>query len=180
MKDNKSNFVLYILGGITVIWIALIIAPIANGGLMEIVKKLPEKMNNPFNLEFCKDSIRTVFIFLFIYILGIGIYISSKRNYRRGEEYGSAIWGIARVVNKKYMQKPETENKILTQNVKIGLKAQKHRRNLNTLVCGGSGSGKTRFFVKPNIMQCNCSYVVLDPKRRDFKRYRKLARGKWI
>ena len=180
MKDNKSNFVLYFIGGIAIIWIALIIAPISSGGLMEIIKKLPEKMNTPFNIEFCKDSIRTVVIFLFIYVLGIGIYISSRKNYRRGEEYGSAIWGTARAVNKKYMQIPETENKILTQNVKIGLKAQKHRRNLNTLVCGGSGAGKTRFFVKPNIMQCNCSFVVLDPKRRDFERYRQFARKKWI
>ena len=90
--------------------------------------------------------------------------MSSKRNYKRGKEYGSAKWGYAKQLNNKYKQFPKSENKILTQNVRIGLKAQKHRRNLNVLVVGGSGAGKTRFFVKPNIMQCNSSYVVLDPK----------------
>lgn len=179
MKD-KSNIVLYCFGGIIVIWLALLIAPYLSGGIIEIIEKLPEKMNTPFNIEFCKDSLKTVFIFLFAYILGIGIYISTRKNYRRGKEYGSAIWGIAGQVNKKYMQKPKTQNKLLTQNVSIGLKAQKHRRNLNTLVCGGSGAGKTRFFVKPNIMQCNCSFVVLDPKRRNRKRYRLFARKRGI
>lgn len=166
MKD-KSNIILYFFGGIVVIWLALIIAPYINGGLITIIEEVPKKMNTPFNIEFCEDSIKTIFIFLLAYILGIGVYISTRKNYRRGEEYGSAIWGIANQINKKYRQKPSNQNKLLTQNVKIGLKAKKHRRNLNTLVCGGSGAGKTRFFVKPNIMQCNCSYVVLDPKRRN-------------
>lgn len=134
MKD-KSNLVLYCFGGIVVIWLALLVAPYVNGGLMEIIEKVPEKLNTPFDIEFCKDSLKTIFIFLFAYILGVGVYVSTRKNYRRGEEYGSAIWGRASQINKKYSQKPQTENKILTQNVKIGLKAQKHRRNLNTLVC---------------------------------------------
>ena len=68
------------------------------------------------------------------------------------------------MINKKYMQKPFENNKILTSQVSIGYNAKKHRRNLNTLIIGGSGAGKTRFYAKPNIMQCNTSYVVLDPK----------------
>ena len=175
MKDRTSNLVLICFGGIIVIWIALLIAPFIEGGLIDIMKYLPEKLNSPFKIELCKNSLKTVLIFLFVYFIGIGVYFSSRKNYRRGEEYGSAIWGNAKKVNKKYMQKPENQNKILTQNVNIGLKAQKHRRNLNTLVCGGSGAGKTRFFVKPNIMNCNCSYVVLDPKRRNIERYWKIA-----
>ena len=176
MKDRTTNIVLVCFGGVVIIWFALLTAPFVSGGLFEIIEKLPEKLNSPFDIEICENSLKTVLIFLLVYFLGIGVYLSSRKNYRRGEEYGSAIWGIARAINKKYKQKPENQNKILTQNVAIGLKAQKHRRNLNTLVCGGSGAGKTRFFVKPNIMQCNCSYVVLDPKRRDFKRYRTFIR----
>ena len=145
MKD-KTNIVLICFGGIVIVWLALLIAPYISGGIVEIISKLPEKMNEPYNIEFCKDSIKTVFIFLCAYALGIGIYLSTRRNYRRGEEYGSAVWGNAKQVNKKYMQKPETQNKLLTQNVKIGLKAQKHRRNLNTLVCGGSRSRKNEIF----------------------------------
>ncbi len=117
MKD-KTNIALYILGGIGVIWFALLVAPYLSSGLIGIINNLPTKMNTPFDIEICKDSLKTVFIFLLCYLLGIGIYISSKRNYRRGEEYGSAIWGIASQINKKYMQKPQYNNKILTQNIK--------------------------------------------------------------
>lgn len=77
---------------------------------------------------------------------------------------GSAVWGDAAKLDRKYRAVPDTENKILTQNVRIGLDGRKHRRNLNVLVCGGSGSGKTRFYCKPNLMQANTSLVVLDPK----------------
>ena len=66
--------------------------------------------------------------------MGVGIYFSTRRNYRRREEHGSAKWGSASAVNKKYAQQPKSENKLLTQNVAIGLNAKKHRRNLNTLV----------------------------------------------
>ena len=116
MKD-KTNIVLYILGGIGVIWFALLVAPYLSSGLIGIINNLPTKMNAPFDIEICKDSLKTVFIFLLCYLLGIGIYMSSKKNYRRGEEYGSAIWGIASQINKKYMQKPQYNNKILTQKV---------------------------------------------------------------
>ena len=85
---------------------------------------------------------------MLVYGLGIGVYISSKRNYRRGKEYGSAIWGIAKQINKKYMQFPKSQNKILTQNVMLGLDARKHRRNLNVLVVGGSRSRKNKILWK--------------------------------
>lgn len=85
------------------------------------------------------------------------------RNYRRREEHGSAKWGSPSAVNRKYANKVKTENKILTQNVAIGLDGRQHRRNLNILCCGGSGAGKTRYFAKDNIMNCNTSFVVLDP-----------------
>ena len=120
--------------------------------------------NNPFHIEVCEDSVKTVLILLLCYGMGIGIYFSTQRNYRRREEHGSAKWGNARAVDKKYRQSPYSDNKLMTQNVRIGLNAKKHRRNLNTLVCGGSGAGKTRFYCKPNLMQCNTSFVILDPK----------------
>ena len=86
------------------------------------------------------------------------------KNYRRQEEYGSAKWANTSLANKKYAEKEYFKNKLLSQNVRIGLNGKKHRRNLNTIVIGGSGAGKTRFYGKPNIMQCNTSFVVLDPK----------------
>ena len=99
-----------------------------------------------------------------IYGFSLLIYHYTKPNYRRRVEHGSAEWGEAQKISKKYSQSPREMNKILTQNVEIGYDAHKHRRNLNTLVVGGSGAGKTRFYAKPNIMQGNTSFVVLDPK----------------
>ncbi len=164
-QDNRKAALVFGLFGIfPVIWLGLLIAPAVSGGLPEIVKAFPVAMNDPFSIMFCEDSLKTVLIFLCAYGLGIGIFLSSRRNYRRGEEHGSAKWGDARAVNKKYRAKRPEENKLLTQNVRIGLDGRKHRRNLNTVVIGGSGAGKTRFYAKPNLMQANTSFVVLDPK----------------
>lgn len=92
MKD-KTNIVLYILGGIGVIWFALLVAPYLSSGLIGIINNLPTKMNAPFDIEICKDSLKTVFIFLLCYLLGIGIYISSKKIIdaakNTGQQYGA-------------------------------------------------------------------------------------------
>ena len=163
-SDKKASLILALCGIVPVVWFALLTAPYVSGGLVEIVRNLPQAMNTPFSITVCADSLKTVLIFLLAYGMGIGIYLSTRRNYRRREEHGSAKWGDAGAINKKYRDKDPTENKLLTQNVRIGLDGKKHRRNLNILVCGGSGAGKTRFFCKPNAMQCNTSFVVLDPK----------------
>ena len=162
--DKKTGLILSVCGIVPVIWLALMTAPYVGGGLVEIIRGLPVAMGNPFQITVCEDSVKTVLIFLLAYAMGIGIYLSTRRNYRRREEHGSAKWGDAGTLNKKYRDKDPTANKLLTQNVRIGLDGKKHRRNLNILVCGGSGAGKTRFFCKPNAMQCNTSMVILDPK----------------
>ena len=154
----------YCIGLIPTIWLGIIIAPSLSGGLPQIIKDFPKIMENPFNFTWCDNSIKAIIICIIIYIMAITIYISTKKNYRRREEHGSAKWGNATEVNKKYKQTPIDKNKILTQNVCLGLNGKKHRRNLNVLVCGGSGAGKTRFYCKPNVMQCNTSMVILDPK----------------
>ena len=163
-KFSKTNIILYLIGIIPVVWIALLIAPYTADGLASTVKNFSEVMNNPIHISFCEDSLKTVLIFILIYALGIGIYLSSEKNYRRREEHGSAKWGKADTIKKKYADKNTAQNKLLTQNTAIGLDGREHRRNLNVLVCGGSGSGKTRFYAKPNIMQANTSFIVLDPK----------------
>ena len=103
---NKNNKALYLIGVIPTIWIALLIAPSIHGGLPTIIKDFPKAMENPFSIVFCHDSIKTIFIFVIAYLLGIGIYISTKKNYRRREEHGSAEWGDAKTINKKYEQNP--------------------------------------------------------------------------
>lgn len=164
--DNKAGGPwLYALGLIPVVWFALLIAPSLSGGLSEIVNALPAAMNHPFQIVWCEDSVKAVLIFIAAYGLGIGIYLSSRRNYRRGEEHGSAKWGDPRAVNKKYRDKDPFQNRIFTQHVRMGLDGKKHRRTLNSLVCGGSGAGKSRFYAKPNLLQAShVSYFVLDCK----------------
>ena len=163
-KFSKASLTLYACGTIPVIWIALLLAPYVGGGLVALIRYGGAALNDPFHIVLCEDSMKAVLIFLTCYGLGIGIYLSTDRNYRRREEHGSAKWGVPGQVNQKYADKNITENKILTQNVAIGLDGRRHRRNLNILVCGGSGAGKTRFFAKPNIMNANTSFVCLDPK----------------
>ncbi len=166
MRDNnrKSIFIFALIGILPVIWLGLVIAPHISGGLPDMLSALTEAMENPLNISLCEDSLKTVLIVLMIYALSIGVAVASMRNYRKGEEHGSAKWGSKRTIKKKYEQKPRSNNKILTNEICIGLNAKAHMRNLNTLVAGGSGAGKTFFFAKPNIMQCNCSFVVTDPK----------------
>ncbi len=106
---------------------------------------------------------RFLLVFLLLYGGGVLLYYADHENRRPGEEYGSAKWGNARELNKRYADQ-NGKNVILTKHVSIGLDGYRHRRNLNILVVGGSGSGKTRFFCKPGIMSVNCSYLIVDPK----------------
>ena len=163
-KFSQQNILLYCLGTIPVVWLALRIAPFMEDGLPGLIKNFGAAMSRPFHITLCEDSLKTVLVLLLCYGIAIGIYLSTQRNYRRREEHGSAHWGSPAQVNGKYADKIPAQNKILTQNVSVGLDGRRHRRNLNTLVCGGSGAGKTRFFAKPNLCQANSSYVVLDPK----------------
>ncbi len=167
MRNDKlsvSNIILYLCGLIHVVWLALLIAPAFGNGLPELLQNLGTVFSEPFHITLCEDSLKTVLICVLAYVMGIGIYLASDRNYRRREEHGSAKWGIPRQLYQKYAAIPKEDNKILTQNVSIGLDGRKHRRNLNVLVIGGSGAGKTRFYAKPNIMNANTSFVCLDPK----------------
>lgn len=162
--DRKSTIILCIFLLIPVVWVALLAAPFLSGGLPEILRNLTMALDNPFHIHWVQDTPRCILFFVGAYTLGIGVYFSTRRSYRHREEHGSAKWGSASVICAKYRDKEPEKNKLLTQNVRIGLDGRKHRRNLNVLVVGGSGSGKTRFYAKPNVMQCNTSYVVLDPK----------------
>ena len=178
-KFSRTNIILYCLGLIPTVWLGLLAAPAIGAGLPNLIRNLAVVFSNPFHIVWCEDSVKAVLIFICAYAMGIGIYLSTARNYRRREEHGSAHWGNAGQVNKKYENKAEPEkNKILTQKTKIGLNGRKHRRNLNVLVCGGSGAGKTRFYAKPNIMQANTSFVILDPKGENVRDTGNLLKSK--
>ena len=164
MKNNKDEYLIYGICIIPVIWASLIVAPYIHENIFDMFEHITNNLKTPLKIKLVSDSLEVAIIFIFVYIVGIMLYLSTKKNYRKKEEHGSAKWGNAKNINKKYMQQPINNNKLLTQNVCIGVDGRKHRRNLNVLVCGGSGAGKTRFYCKPNLMQCNTSFVCLDPK----------------
>jgi len=163
-KDKQVELVFYFVGAVFIAWLSVLVAPCIHEGLFDAIIYLNEAMNSPFSFELCQDTLKCILISESIYSFSYLAYYYNRKNYRRNEEYGSAKWANNKAVNKKYAEKDYYSNKILSQNVRIGLDGRRHRRNLNTLVIGGSGAGKTRFFGKPNLMQCNTSFVVLDPK----------------
>ena len=166
-KYSRTYLLIYALGLIPVIWVAILIAPFMDGGIPNLIAHMDQAFANPLGFQWCEDTPRTIVILCLIYMVAIGIFLSDDKNYRRREEYGSAKWGFPSRINAKYAthkNEDPFQNKILTQNVEISFMVRRHRRNLNILVIGGSGAGKTRFYALPNILNANCSFIILDPK----------------
>lgn len=166
-QNRKNMIIMFALLIPVVIWFALKLAGCYEPDieLFSLLERLTESLNYPLDIELNEYSLKTVLVFLLLYAMGIGIYFSSSEKRRPGEEHGSAEWGSVSALARKYTDKSNRfNNLILSQSMRLGLNAKKHRRNLNVLVVGGSGAGKTRFYAKPNILQCNSSFVVADPK----------------
>lgn len=143
------------------VWAALLIAQSLGGGLPDIIASLTAAMEHPFNIHWTQHSLATILVCTGAYIMGICLYADQAGRTRDGEEHGSATWASPRQVNAMFAQK---QNKLLTRSVRLGLDTHKHRRSLNVLVIGGSGAGKSRTYVKPNILEANTNYVITDPK----------------
>lgn len=150
-----------------VLWLAALLAQgyIPSANLNVLLESVTSALQRPFALQWTDRTAVFLLAAVLLYGLGISAYYATRGNTRLREEHGSARWGKAGQVNGKYAdhKRPES-NIILTRHVKMGMDGRKHRRNLNVLVVGGSGSGKTRYFAKPNVMQANCSYIIADPK----------------
>ena len=143
------------------VWAALLIAQSLGGGLPDLISNLTSALQSPLDIRWTEHSLTSILVCSGLYIMGICLYQSTQGRTRDGEEHGSAQWASPRQVNAMFCQK---QNKILTQHVKLGLDAHKHRRSLNVLVIGGSGAAKTRSYVLPNILEANTNYVITDPK----------------
>lgn len=148
-----------------VVYFAMVTASVYIPGenIFALLERISAMVRRPDLLRWTAYTPRFLLVFLLLYGGGVLLYYANHENRRPGEEYGSAKWGNARELNKRYADR-DGKNVILTKRVSIGLDGYKHRRNLNILVVGGSGSGKTRFFCKPGIMSVNCSYLIVDPK----------------
>jgi len=156
------------LGALPVIWAGLLAAPGIPNGLLGMIRAVAEGAAAGGIPVWCRYSARTVAVFLAIYLTAAAAVISERRRYMRGEEHGTARWGSPRRMTGKYASSDGTDM-VLTENVRMGLDGTKHNRNLNTLVIGGSGSGKTRSYAKPNVLNLASgtravSFVILDPK----------------
>lgn len=167
--NGKAKSVWYLLGLLPAVWLGLLVAPAASGGLFGIIRQFPAAMQHPFHIIWCEDSGKAVLFFVAAYGLLVGAMLSTRRSYRRGVEHGSAKWGSPERLNRKYCAKPPEPNKVFTQHIRMGLDGRKHRRNLNTVVVGGSGAGKTRYYAKPCLYEAclspkGPSFVCLDPK----------------
>lgn len=130
--------------------------------MLEILSALA---NAPFSVRWTENAPKLVLIVSILYPMCVIYYVTEQADLRPGGEYGTARWGNAKSLNRKYRDRRHPRsNYLFTQNVRMGMDSHKHRHNLNVMVIGGSGAGKTRFYVKPNLMQSICSYIVLDPK----------------
>ena len=128
------------------------------------MEKLNVVMENPLGNYWNAGSPKAVITGIFVYSIGILMYVTSKRNYMPGKEYGSAVLANPKAVSKRFQDKNDSLNRVFSENVKISINTRKTRINNNVLVIGGAGSGKTLFLVKPNLMQMNTSFIVTDPK----------------
>lgn len=155
---------LWAAGLFPVLWLAVAFAqPTVGLGLSGHLEALSTAMEAPFALVWTEECPRVCALFGLLYLAAAVAVEGTRPKLRPGIEHGSARWGDARELNARFAQKG-MGNLLLTRHVKLGLDGHKHRRNLNVLVIGGSGAGKTRFYAKPNLMQCNTSFVLTDPK----------------
>lgn len=150
-----------------VLWLAAIAAYAYEDGmnLFQWMGRFSQVLERPFSIGWTPYTLKCMLGSLLLYGCGIALYYSSRENRRPGEEYGSAKWGNPKELNRKYMDHQHKDaNIILTQRVRLGMDGYITQRNMNILVIGGSGSGKTRYFCKPGLYSANCSYLVTDPK----------------
>ena len=133
--------------------------------LFQWMGRFSQVLERPFAIGWTPYTLKCMLGSLLLYGCGVALYYSSRENRRPGEEYGSAKWGNPKELNRKYMDhRHKDANIILTQRVRLGMDGYITQRNMNILVIGGSGSGKTRYFCKPGLYSANCSYLVTDPK----------------
>ena len=152
---------------IPLLWAAAALAQaIEQGdGLSGIVSVFSTLLNDPFSVRWCSHTAGCLLAVLVLYPMAVYCHMLDMADRHPGAEHGTAKWGSAAHLNRKYRnRKKPDQNYLLSAHVQFSMNSHAHRHNLNVVVIGGSGAGKTRFYVKPNAMQCACSYLFLDPK----------------
>lgn len=164
---KPTDYLLWVVFFVPLLWLAVALAQARSeaGNLAQMLEILSALANAPFSVRWTENAPKLVLIVSILYPMCVIYYVTEQADLRPGGEYGTARWGNAKSLNRKYRDRRyPRSNYLFTQNVRMGMDSHKHRHNLNVMVIGGSGAGKTRFYVKPNLMQSICSYIVLDPK----------------
>lgn len=170
MRNQKKSFrsaaPVWAAFVIPIVWLAVLMAGCYTPGMtiFDLVAQFTKVTKMPFALHWTPYTMKFIGIFLLLYGGAILFYYTGQKNTRPGEEHGSASWGSVRELDKKYRDKDAGKNVILTQHLQMSMNGKLHRRNLLQIIVGGSGSGKTRFLAKPNLMLANVSFIVTDPK----------------
>ena len=170
MRNQKKSFrsaaPVWAAFTLPIVWLAVLMASCYEPGMtiFTLMDAFPAATKNPFSLHWTPYTMKFIGIFLLLYGGAILFYYTGQKNTRPGEEHGSASWGSVRELDKKYRDKDAGKNVILTQHLQMSMNGKLHRRNLLQIIVGGSGSGKTRFLAKPNLMLANASFIVTDPK----------------
>ena len=160
-NDSAPQWALFSL---LTIYFALLAASVYEEG-MTLLALVPLVIGAKLgDIRWTAYSLKFILIFLAVYAGVIALYYSSQQNRRPGVEHGSARWGNVHELNKKYSDKAPSNNAILTKHLSMSLNGRLHMRNLLQIIVGGSGAGKTRFVVKPNLMLANASFICTDPK----------------
>ncbi|MEY8420402.1 type IV secretory system conjugative DNA transfer family protein [Oscillospiraceae bacterium 44-5] len=165
-QQNNSGPLPWLLLAVPVLWAG---AALASGyresmTVFDLMGRFSIILERPFDIRWTPYTLKFMLVGLVLYAFAVTLYFSSRQNKRPGEEHGSAHWGNVHTLNLKYRDKDPHNNVILTQNLRMSLNGRKHLRNLLQIVVGGSGSGKTRYVVKPNLYEANASYIATDPK----------------
>lgn len=170
MRNQKKSFrsaaPVWAAFAVPIVWLAVLMASCYEPGMtiFTLMDAFSAATKNPFSLHWTPYTMKFIAIFLLLYGGAILFYYTGQKNTRPGEEHGSASWGSVRELDKKYRDKDAGKNVILTQHLQMSMNGKLHRRNLLQIIVGGSGSGKTRFLAKPNLMLANASFIVTDPK----------------
>lgn len=166
-NNRRTEYLLWGILAIPILWFAAMLAQATAdaSGLAEIAACLSALMAAPTAVRWCANTLKFMVIAVVLYVMILFYYYADQADRHPGAEYGTAKWGNVQGLNRKYRDaKHQMENYIFTQHIQMGMDVFRHRHNLNVVIIGGSGAGKTRFYAKPNLMQCACSYFILDPK----------------
>lgn len=168
--SSEQSLLFILLFGISVIWLALLGASVITPGmsLAQWLTAFNVAWQKPYQITLNAYSLKAVCLSLFLYGACLYSCQESRQGKRPGEEHGTAKWGSVKVINKHYQTAKDDRYILFTQHMRMSMANHKlpglYKRNHNVLVVGGSGAGKTRYYVMPNVMQADCSYIIADPK----------------